>query len=102
MGEQGFRYLEEALVNYKVLFFRDAWISHAVLNRLASHFGEPPAAHHVGSVPGFPAIALVRSTAERTQLSNYWHSDGSYLPAPPSVTLLRAVEVPPTGGDTLG
>jgi taurine dioxygenase len=29
-----------------------------------------------------------------------WHTDMSYLPAPPDASLLYSVEVPPTGGDT--
>ncbi|EIV91727.1 putative taurine catabolism dioxygenase [Frankia sp. QA3] len=30
-----------------------------------------------------------------------WHFDASSLPAPPEATVLRAVRVPPVGGDTL-
>jgi taurine dioxygenase len=34
-------------------------------------------------------------------VSNYhWHTDKSYYPAPPSMTTLYAVELPPFGGDT--
>jgi alpha-ketoglutarate-dependent taurine dioxygenase len=29
-----------------------------------------------------------------------WHTDGHYLPHPPAGTMLRALEAPPTGGDT--
>jgi alpha-ketoglutarate-dependent taurine dioxygenase len=33
--------------------------------------------------------------------ANYhWHTDKPYYPAPPMLTMLRAVEVPPAGGDT--
>jgi taurine dioxygenase len=30
----------------------------------------------------------------------YWHTDGAHFPAPPSYTILHAVEIPPAGGDT--
>jgi alpha-ketoglutarate-dependent taurine dioxygenase len=36
-----------------------------------------------------------------SKAANYhWHTDKPYHPAPPLLTMLRAVEVPPRGGDT--
>jgi taurine dioxygenase len=36
-----------------------------------------------------------------TTFANAWHSDLSYLPAPPAYTLLHAWDVPEYGGDTV-
>ena len=30
-----------------------------------------------------------------------WHTDSPFLPQPPAITILRAVEIPPYGGDTI-
>ncbi|AUX44463.1 taurine dioxygenase [Sorangium cellulosum] len=35
------------------------------------------------------------------RVGNFWHSDSSYIERPANTTLLHAVKVPPTGGDTL-
>ena len=96
-----FRFLNDALIQYKVLFFRQQYMTPAGLDRLARRFGDPEPVPIAASVPGFPAIALVESDGSRNQLSDYWHSDGSYFERPPAVTLLRAAVVPPVGGDTL-
>ena len=101
IDDAGFEALNKLLMDRKVLFFRDVTLSHRGLDTLARHFGEPEPAPHAASVPAYPCIAIVESTPKRTQLSNYWHSDGSYFAKPPAVTVLRAVDIPPVGGDTL-
>jgi len=37
---------------------------------------------------------------EETILEHRWHSDVTYTPTPPMGSILRAVELPPYGGDT--
>jgi len=39
--------------------------------------------------------------ASRMIFGSGWHTDSPFLAEPPSVTLLRSVEVPPYGGDTM-
>jgi taurine dioxygenase len=40
-------------------------------------------------------------TVRTSAAANYhWHTDKPYYPAPPMLTMLRAVEVPPEGGNT--
>ena len=38
---------------------------------------------------------------EKLNFANAWHSDLSYLEAPPSFTILYCLETPPVGGDTV-
>jgi taurine dioxygenase len=33
--------------------------------------------------------------------ANHWHTDVTFVAAPPAISVLRAVHVPPVGGDTL-
>jgi taurine dioxygenase len=42
-----------------------------------------------------------RPTSRRSRAANYhWHTDKPYHKAPPLLTMLYAVELPPAGGDT--
>ena len=63
-------------------------------------FGEDP---FFDPIPGRQHIAaILREADERSPLfAENWHSDWSFLPAPPSGTCLLAIDIPPHGGDTL-
>ncbi|GHD62734.1 TauD/TfdA family dioxygenase [Thalassobaculum fulvum] len=60
------------------------------------------------AVPGYPEIYVVSNVlgADGKPIGSLgsgeavWHTDMSYLPAPPRASLLYALEVPPAGGDT--
>jgi taurine dioxygenase len=46
-------------------------------------------------------IRILKEKDEKLNFANAWHTDLSYLPAPPSFTLLYCLEAPPVGGDTV-
>lgn len=98
--------LLDALVRYKVLFFRDQNITraqHVAFGRafgdLEIHpFAKTPA---FGNDPEFPEIIVVESTAERPSAADRWHSDTSFREDPSMGSILRCRVAPPAGGDTL-
>lgn len=96
-----FARLEEALVENKVLFFREQNISSADHHRFASMFGplqrHPAFAH----IDGFPEVTILTSDRENRSKIEKWHSDMTYLECPPMGTVLRGRVVPEKGGDTL-
>ncbi|MBY6217708.1 TauD/TfdA dioxygenase family protein [Qipengyuania aquimaris] len=63
-------------------------------------FGEDP---FFAPIEGRQHIAAILREAEETSplFAENWHSDWSFLEHPPSGTCLMAVDIPPTGGDTL-
>jgi sulfonate dioxygenase len=76
----------------------------------AKHFGRPYV-HLTSPCPeGFPEIHLVHRGAGDKGAKNFmstrtntigWHCDSSFEEQPPGTTILYALEVPKTGGDTL-
>lgn len=53
-------------------------------------------------VPGHPEIATVLKEKDQTEaVGEGWHTDHSYDDEPAMGSILRAIDVPPVGGDTL-
>ena len=100
--------IREALLRWKVVFFRDQALDHASHVRLARRFGSPTPAHVVfgtdESHPEVYSIAKHRTAQNgRTFASRCWsgwHTDITAAINPPWASILRGVTVPPYGGDT--
>jgi len=101
LDEEVIRALREALLEHVVLFFRDQKLSPEQHVALARRFGEPHLAAVTTRHGGPPEIVVLNQSAPRGDGADRWHSDEGYLPEPPMGTILKAVELPPVGGDTL-
>lgn len=101
--------IRSALLQWKVVFFRDQPLSHEQHIALARQFGDPTIGHPVfGHVEGYPELYSVAKhrkanrhtgTAELRPWSG-WHTDVTAAHNPPAASLLRGVTIPPYGGDT--
>ena len=100
----------QALHRWKVVFFRDQHLSHDQHVEFARQFGELTVGHPVfGHVEGHPEIYSVgkhrKSDREKGQSERRpwtgWHTDVTAAVNPPTASILRGVEIPPYGGDTL-
>jgi taurine dioxygenase len=68
----------------------------------ARRMGEPIEYPFVRGIDGFPEVIEVKKLEhERYNFGGIWHSDTTYLDAPPMGSMLLARELPPYGGDTL-
>ncbi|MGA5553258.1 TauD/TfdA dioxygenase family protein [Streptomyces lavendulocolor] len=89
-----------ALLEHKALVFRGQHLDDAGQLRFASHFGELTTAHPtVPSVDGQPNILPV--DGDEGIRANHWHTDVTFVRTPPKASTLRALVVPPYGGNTL-
>ncbi|MEQ1550832.1 TauD/TfdA family dioxygenase [Sphingorhabdus sp.] len=95
--------VNELLIKHKVLFFREQEISDAEHAAFARRFGEledHPLASSADSEPGIIHIwKSPESPPERYE--NSWHTDAAWRERPPMGAVLRCVECPPVGGDTM-
>ncbi|GAA4347701.1 TauD/TfdA dioxygenase family protein [Angustibacter luteus] len=92
-------FLRTALHERKALVFRNAPLDDDGQQRFAAHFGPLTTAHPtVAAVEGAPRVLPVDS--ERG-VANQWHTDVTFVQAPPSATTLSSKVVPPYGGETL-
>ena len=100
--------LRAAFLDRCVLLFRDQQISEEDQVRFSRYFGHP--VPHVREQPDRPIkeIFIISNVGENGRpigALGYeeinFHSDLSYLHKPGSISILYAVEVPATGGDTM-
>jgi len=93
--------IRRAWLQYKVVFFRGQThlddVSQESLTRL---FGDDPVPH-----PTVPVIAGTKFVHELDSRyggrANSWHTDVTFVDAYPRASILRALVVPPQGGDTV-
>ena len=91
--------IRAALHEHKALVFRDTGLDDEGQQRFARAFGELTTAHPtVPAEPGAPNILPVDSEQGR---SNQWHTDVTFVVNPPQLSTLRAIVIPPYGGETL-
>ncbi len=91
----------DLLIERAVLVFRDQTLAPSAHVAVAESFGPLSEVHPLyPHVEGYP-IARIRTDPAHPPESEVWHSDLSCREAPPFVSVLRAVELPPVGGDTL-
>ncbi|WP_227979810.1 TauD/TfdA dioxygenase family protein [Nocardia spumae] len=98
-----FAALKELLLEYKVLFFRDQNITRAEHVALAQRFG-PLEDHPVlGSDPDHPGLVRIYKDLDSApeHYENAFHCDATWRAAPPMGCVLRCVETPAVGGDTI-
>jgi taurine dioxygenase len=101
-----FNEIYAALLKYKVLFLRDRDLDklsrkdHMAfamrMGQLESHPLAPPN-------PDAPGLVQIYKTPEKPvdRYENSWHCDSTFREVPPMGAVLRCIECPPVGGDTM-
>ncbi len=94
--------LRQALADHLVLFLPDQTLDLDDLERVTDLLGGRDVTPFVDPLVDRPyVIRVIKEPNDALNFANAWHSDLSYLPAPPAYTLLHAWDVPDHGGDTV-
>ena len=91
------------LLEHRVLFFRDQDITRAEHVAFACHFGELEDHPVAGSDPDHPGLVRIYKSPDQPndRYENSWHADATWRERPQMGAVLRCVECPPVGGDTM-
>ena len=105
--------IRSTLLEWKVVFFRDQFLDQAQHLAFSRQFGETIPGHPTlpAIYPEYPEILVLDNVKGATRngpedegksprVENRWHTDVTFTLAPPAASILRAVVVPPYGGDT--
>jgi taurine dioxygenase len=94
--------LRQALADHLVVFLPEQDLSLDDLERITDLLGGRDVTPFVEPLEDRPfVIRVIKEPTDVLNFANAWHSDLSYLAAPPAYTLLHAWDVPHHGGDTV-
>jgi taurine dioxygenase len=95
--------IKDLLLRHKVLFFRAHGITRAEHVALAERFGQLEEHPALGSDPEHPGLVRIYKDLNSSpeHYENAYHCDATWREAPPMGSVLRCVEGPAVGGDTI-
>jgi taurine dioxygenase len=111
LSAAAFAAIHRAWLDHSVLLFRNQDLTDSELIGFSRRFGELDLApiqetgrRFVEGMPELYIVSNVLKDGEPIGSLGYgeavWHTDMSYLPDPPMASMLYALEIPPTGGNT--
>jgi taurine dioxygenase len=98
-----FAQIRAALLKHRVIFLRDQDITRTEHVAFARRFGELEDHPVAGSDPDHPGLVRIYKNPDQPndRYENAWHADATWREAPQFGAVLRCVECPPVGGDTM-
>ena len=92
--------IEQALLEYGVLFFSGQDIGPDEHKAFARQFGEISAPPFTPKYGSDPELVVLDQVTPKGEGADQWHSDNTFMAEPPMGSILRAVVLPSVGGDT--
>jgi taurine dioxygenase len=90
--------IRRALLEHKVLFFGGQHLDDDGHIAFAERFGALTSAHPTVNTG---SARVLRVTADKGMAANAWHTDVTFVDRVPAISVLRAVTLPPYGGNTV-
>jgi taurine dioxygenase len=100
VDDAGFEKVRDLLREHLVLFFPEQHLSPDEHRRFAVRFGEPEIHPYIPKLdPEHPEIVVLRAAGGF--IADVWHTDVTFDASPPICSVLNALEMPASGGDTM-
>jgi taurine dioxygenase len=100
IDDEIFGEIRQAFLDHCMLVFRDQHLSVEEHMAFASRWGEYSISPLVSYLPDYPGVLPLVNRGRENSVTNNWHYDSTFLPAPPALTINSARQVP-VGGDTM-
>ena len=91
----------EALLVYKVIFFRDQELTTDQHIHFSKNFGDLEVHPFAPFKEGYPEVLKITHNEKSPGRENLWHSDVTWRKEPSLGSVLRMLQKPENGGDTL-
>lgn len=102
VSESTFQAIYTALMEYKVVFFREQDLTTEQHIEFGRRFGKLEINPFRPQGEGRPELQIIRNDSNNPVLStDVWHADLTFRSMPTKFTILRCLKMPETGGDTL-
>ena len=100
LSDSEFAAVKQAFLDHCVLVFPQQFLGIEDHLQFAARWGEFSTSPFVKYHPEHPAVLQLSNRGKANAVTENWHFDSSFLPAPPSLTILSARKIP-VGGDTM-
>ncbi len=100
LDDKGFAAVREAFRQHRLLVIKDQQLTPDDLMAWGQRWGELHVHPLTPHIEGYPPVQAIENKGKKTTLNEHWHTDMSFEPRPPMITMLHALEVPELGGDT--
>ena len=102
LSKKNIKIIKSLLFEHKVIFFRNQKISQKEQIELSKCFGPLEKHAYVNGLKRYPEIVrIIKEPNEKNNWGEGWHSDVSYNLEPTLAVVLKSLEIPPVGGDTV-
>ncbi len=102
LSDDQFAEMRKAFFDHGALFFRDQQLTPEDHIAFAERWNDIDINRFFTPVEGYPQIAKVlKEPDQQMNIGGGWHTDHSYDEIPAMGSILYALEIPPSGGDTL-
>jgi taurine dioxygenase len=100
LDQDGFGAVADAFREHRLLVIKEQRLSPEQLVAFAERWGTPLVHPLTPHLPDTPPVQALQNAGKRQTLNEHWHTDMSFEPVPPKMTILHALQVPDIGGDT--